>query len=219
MKIYHFSDNHGRFDKLSIFVRAHGPPDVFVMTGDFAPDSITHFETGKAAHACWQEDWMLKSLDEFKAIVKDVPVLFVSGNHDFVDLGKSLRKADVNATEVTPTGIDALGYKWAGYRHVPSINGMFMGEAGEKTLSFLTDLVIEAAPDFLLTHAPPYGVLDKSASGTRFGNKPLYKALANGSLAPRYHFFGHIHKQGGQIEEINGVTFVNSATTVQKVEL
>lgn len=219
MKIYHFSDNHGSFDKLSIFVRTYGRPDVFVMTGDFVPDSITHFETSKAAHASWQEGWMLKNIDEFKAIVKDVPVLFVPGNHDFADLGKSLKKADINATEVTPTGIDALGYRWAGYGHVPTINGMFMREATDNRLSSLTDLVIEAAPDFLLTHAPPYGILDKSASGARFGNKPLYKALANGSLAPRYHFFGHIHKQGRQIEQIDGVTFVNSATTVQKVEI
>jgi len=63
--------------------------------------------------------------------------------------------------------------------------------------------------DILVTHAPPYGVLDTIASGKNIGSKALLKAVL--AVKPRYHIFGHVHEQGGSIEQKGATTFINCA--------
>jgi Icc-related predicted phosphoesterase len=112
-----------------------------------------------------------------------------------------------------------MGYKWAGFGHVPYLNGYWNREASDKVLGILTGEVVEAAPDFLLTHAPPFRILDKTRHGELIGNRPLYGVLSNGRLKPKYHFFGHVHEHGGEQIKIEEVVFVNSATTIQRIEI
>lgn len=112
-----------------------------------------------------------------------------------------------------------MGYKWAGFGHVPYFYGYWNREADERLLGLLVGEVTKAQPDFLLTHCPSYGIMDKTRHGDRIGIRPLYGVLANGRLKPKYHFFGHVHEHGGRQEVIEGVTFVNSACTVQRIEI
>ncbi|KAF9531261.1 Metallo-dependent phosphatase-like protein [Crepidotus variabilis] len=49
--------------------------------------------------------------------------------------------------------------------------------------------------DILLTHGPPYALLDLTTTGELAGCKALRKRLA--SLKPRLHLFGHIHEAHG----------------------
>lgn len=219
MIIYHFSDSHGRFEKLKAFVEKNGLPDVFVMTGDFFPNCPSNYQRHKVDEAVWQECWMLKQIDEFKAILGGKPLLFVLGNHDYADLEDICMKAGIAAKKVPPTGMEFMGFKWAGFGHVPYFYGYWNREADERLLGILTGEVVEYAPDFLLTHAPPLNILDKTRFGDQIGIRPLYGVLANGRLSPRYHFFGHVHEHGGKQETINEVTFVNSATTIQRIEV
>jgi Icc-related predicted phosphoesterase len=219
MLIYHFSDNHGRFEKLKAYVDANGLPDVFVMTGDFFPNCSSNYQRDKATEASWQETWMLKYMDTFQTILGGKPLLFCLGNHDYADLEDICSTVGIDAKKVPPTGMEYLGYKWAGFGHVPYLWGHWNREADEKLLGILTGEVVVAAPDFLLTHAPPFKILDKTKHGELIGIRPLYGALASGVLNPKYHFFGHVHEHGGERETIDGTTFVNSATTIQKVEI
>jgi len=52
--------------------------------------------------------------------------------------------------------------------------------------------------DILITHSPPYGILDKTIDGENVGSKTLLHSLE--SIKPRLHIFGHIHEAYGQIE-------------------
>ncbi|CAE7211056.1 MPPED1 [Symbiodinium sp. CCMP2456] len=59
---------------------------------------------------------------------------------------------------------------------------------------------LDAGPlDVLITHGPPYGVLDRFL-GVHTGSKALVRALSSSSScgrAPSFHVFGHVHKQKG----------------------
>ena len=217
--LYHFSDNHGKLDKLQAFVAKNGLPDVFVMTGDFFPNCPTNYQRHKVDEAVWQECWMLKYLDRFKTILGGKPLLFVLGNHDYAELEDICVAAGIIAKKVPPTGIEFMGYKWAGFGHVPYFYGYWNREADDRLLGILTGEVVEANPDFLLTHAPPYGIMDRTRDGDLIGIGPLCGPLANGRLNPKYHFFGHGHEHGGEQVTVEDTTFVNSATTVQRIEI
>jgi Icc-related predicted phosphoesterase len=63
--------------------------------------------------------------------------------------------------------------------------------------------------DVLITHGPPFGILDQvTPGGTHLGCEELLKAVQE--KKPKVHVFGHIHGGAGAFE--NGVTrFVNAA--------
>ena len=45
--------------------------------------------------------------------------------------------------------------------------------------------------DILVTHSPPYGVLDKSSKEVSVGSKSLMARVQQ--TKPKLHIFGHIH--------------------------
>lgn len=49
--------------------------------------------------------------------------------------------------------------------------------------------------DILITHGPPYGILDKNIFGISAGDPVLLDVLK--TKVPRYHFYGHIHEGHG----------------------
>lgn len=63
--------------------------------------------------------------------------------------------------------------------------------------------------DVLITHGPPAGILDRCPQSV--GCHELLKAVDK--VRPRYHIFGHIHGQRGQLhlEKIN-CTFINASS-------
>lgn len=63
--------------------------------------------------------------------------------------------------------------------------------------------------DVLVTHGPPAGVLDRTASGLEVGCADLLDAVVR--VRPRVHVFGHIH-EGYGVAERQGVRFVNAST-------
>lgn len=50
--------------------------------------------------------------------------------------------------------------------------------------------------DILITHGPPFGVLDKNIDGEYCGSKSLGDKVLNLNL--NYHIFGHIHEAHGE---------------------
>jgi Icc-related predicted phosphoesterase len=55
---------------------------------------------------------------------------------------------------------------------------------------------IPADVEILVTHTPPYGVLDQTHRGKKAGCKPLAERLSNLNHC-RLHVFGHIHEAYG----------------------
>ncbi|KAK3940446.1 Metallo-dependent phosphatase-like protein [Diplogelasinospora grovesii] len=57
------------------------------------------------------------------------------------------------------------------------------------------DFAIDKTADIVVTHGPPKGILDFTASGQRGGCEHLFAAVAR--ARPRLHCFGHIHEGWG----------------------
>ena len=62
--------------------------------------------------------------------------------------------------------------------------------------------------DVLITHTPPFGILDVCSRGSILGCKHLLNAVKK--IKPRMHCFGHVHHSSGQ-KVIDETTFINAA--------
>lgn len=60
--------------------------------------------------------------------------------------------------------------------------------------------------DVLVTHTPPYGILDKDEN-IQYGSEELLQRVR--TVRPRAHLFGHIHRAYGTVN--NGVTVFSNA--------
>ena len=76
--------------------------------------------------------------------------------------------------------------------------------------------LIPQQTDILVSHCPPFGILDKSAFGANMGNEELRKQVE--IINPRYHLFGHIHEAYG-VYKTSRTTFVNGAVADANYEL
>jgi Calcineurin-like phosphoesterase superfamily domain len=72
--------------------------------------------------------------------------------------------------------------------------------------------------DVLLTHYPPWTILDEIPAFTTNNDTPYAFNLGNRhvldsvlEIQPKYHIFGHVHEQGGCIERHKDIVFINAA--------
>ena len=66
--------------------------------------------------------------------------------------------------------------------------------------------------DILLTHGPPYGIMDLCKSGESAGSATLLKQVLT-RIKPIYHIFGHIHETYGEYQHPDIRTkFINAST-------
>lgn len=216
MRIAHVSDMHGHYKVLD---KVKDPPDLWCLTGDIFP------YMGFDHHAHWgvpsfeiphQMRWYSYKGPSLARRIRGKPVLLVPGNHDFADLAMLLRRDGVNAQEVTPEGVDFQGVRFAGFGHIPFIEGRWNREVFVPELRDLSHRTLTVGdPDVLLTHAPPGHIL----GGSHPGNGPLLTALTHLPHRVRVHLFGHIHETGGRMVDHMGIRFYNSATTVQVLDV
>jgi len=62
--------------------------------------------------------------------------------------------------------------------------------------------------DVLITHGPPFGILDKTVRGEKVGCQDLLAAIKR--IKPKFHIFGHIHEDYGTVTK-DETTFVNAS--------
>ena len=65
--------------------------------------------------------------------------------------------------------------------------------------------------DVLVTHTPPYGILDRDGS-ILYGSRVLLGRVR--VVRPRLHLFGHIHKSHGALSD--GVTVFSNAAIMDE---
>ena len=70
--------------------------------------------------------------------------------------------------------------------------------------------------DILITHGPPFGILDRTMRGENAGCPKLLEAIQ--IKTPRIHVFGHIH-EGYGLREKNGTVFMNASLCNANYEL
>lgn len=185
IKILHLSDTHGQHSQLTALPEA----DVIIHSGDVA-------YAGSEAEIMDFMEWFLALPYRYR--------IFVAGNHD-----NELFEAEV---EGLPEGCYYLNN-----------SGVWLEGLAERAIYvygvplFLEDTLcgrqceyyraIPEGIDVLVTHQPPYGVLDQSGS-VCYGDKDLLLRVME--LAPKLHLFGHIHDAWGQVE-LNGTIYSNAA--------
>ena len=65
--------------------------------------------------------------------------------------------------------------------------------------------------DVLVTHTPPYGILDRDGS-ILYGSRELLERVS--TIRPRLHLFGHIHKAHGTTND--GMTVFSNAAIMDE---
>ena len=80
--------------------------------------------------------------------------------------------------------------------------------------------LIPESTDVLITHGPPYGILDevirRDGGLEHAGCRSLLKRVLD--IAPGFHLFGHIHESRGSFEE-GGVYFCNVSTMDERYRI
>ncbi len=128
--------------------------------------------------------------------------VMIAGNHDGkLEAWQPMKLDDVDylcdsATEYE--GLKIWGAPWTPTFYY----WYFMKDRGEP-IKEMWDKIPDDV-DILVTHGPPYGILDN-----RLGCMDLTNALPRLTKL-KLHVFGHIHESPGQ-EVINGTTFVNAS--------
>lgn len=203
MKIFHFSDNHGRIDWLKEAI----PDDVdlIVSTGDFFPNASRGV---RKIEVPFQIRWLDACAENFMSYLKDKPIMIVGGNHDYIPLAQDLilRGYGGRVIPITIEGVMFDGLRFAGFPHIPYISGEWNLEVDYQEMRDLVEETMESNPDVLVTHCPPAGILDDG-----YGNEPLLTQLTYQDHNIKHHLFGHCHLSGGKEVERMEIWFHNAA--------
>lgn len=113
--------------------------------------------------------------------------------------GKIQRKLRIWGSPVTPWFLD-----WAFNR------GRTLEESAIKNIKHIWEhwKLIPEGIDILVTHGPPYGILDNTPRGEKVGCQLLMQKILD--IKPKYHAFGHIHCEYGE-RYFNGTKFINAS--------
>ncbi len=215
MKILHTSDLHGKLRSKML----RQDFDMWIDTGDSLPNQSKNRNYQEDKESKFQYNWMMRKIDHIISSLNGRPLISVSGNHCYINLAMILRSYGysnaytINLGEIT----EINGLKFSGFPHINWIDGKWMHEVHKEDINKIVDQCPLNKIDVLLTHAPPYQVLDLyednlSNYKERCGIIPLSNRLMYEVHSVKYHFFGHIHDCGGLTEEHNGIIFHNGAT-------
>jgi len=188
MKLLHISDTHGQHRRLTNLPEA----DIIVHSGDLSivgtDNEILDFL-----------EWFVELPYKYK--------IFVGGNHDHGLHNAKIDGLPENCYHLSNSGVTIEGVKFYG---VP----LFMediedGHFDDNLRKIPTDT------DILITHQPPYEILDHSGT-VNWGDRILLDVVLK--IKPKFHLFGHIHGAYG-IEKNNHTAFVNSALLDEHYEM
>ncbi|WBL22034.1 metallophosphatase domain-containing protein [Zunongwangia sp. HRR-M8] len=198
MRLVSISDTHNKHEDL------HLPDaDILIHCGDFT-------EGGSKKETLNFLEWFSKQPYQHK--------ILVAGNHDFY-----LEKHQQEISNIIPnnivyledSGINIEGITFWGSPYTPSnVNWAFALERG-RAIRKRWNLIPQNI-DILITHTPPYGILDESQTYKNIGCEELLKHVVN--IKPTLHLFGHVHDDFGK-KNIGPTLFVNSAVMDNKMRL
>lgn len=190
MRIVIISDTHGKHRELGTL-----SGDVLIHCGDFC-DGFDNDGAHLGAIDCWFSE------QNFERI------LCVGGNHDFAAQDRHAKGIPIfgNAVflqdeEYVFNGVTFYGTPW-----LPDLSewAYYLSDDERKRKWEL----IPSYTDVLITHTPPFGILDLPRSGGNVGCPFLRSTVAE--IAPRLHCFGHIHASAGRSDH-EKTFFVNAS--------
>lgn len=131
--------------------------------------------------------------------------IFIGGNHDDLLERKVLELPD-GTYYLENTGIEIDGVKFWGSPNTVSFFGMAFEKEEEELEKIYTEIPEDT--DVLITHVPPFGILDENSRGKNCGSKALFSRVLD--VLPKINVFGHVHHSYGQ-ELKEGVEFINAS--------
>lgn len=189
MKIVCISDTHEKHKQVKL-----PKGDVLIHAGDFT-------WVGKEKPTLDFLDWFESQPFKHK--------IFVSGNHDFYfEHGKNLERLKGRGFHYLMNSEVVLDQRvriWGSPFTPEFMNWAFMGTPA--TLKPVWSQ-IPANLDVLITHGPPFQILDMTTDGCHAGCPLLLEKVKE--MKPKYHIFGHIH-EGYGMRESNESTFINAS--------
>lgn len=199
MKIVCISDTHGLHEHL---VLPNG--DMLIHAGDISQQG---------------EEQEIRDFLKWFSRLNYQHKIFIAGNHDFFFERSSLKEINKIIPEgihyLQDSGITIEGINiWGSPIQPWFMNWAFNRFPGEQIRKHW-DLIPENT-DILITHGPPYGILDKTILGERAGCLELRSKLE--SLSVKAHIFGHIHEANGE-KSIDGVNHINASVVDQKYQV
>lgn len=130
--------------------------------------------------------------------------ILVPGNHDFpMELAETRQELESLYDDVyilVSSGVELEGVRFWGMPYVP-LSGFWAFGADE---DFIRQEISKVPYniDVLITHGPPYMILDRVAINANAGSKSLRSELDKRDHL-KYHFFGHIHENGSMSSGIH----------------
>ncbi len=156
----------------------------------------------------------IEAFDQWLGRLPHTHKVVIAGNHDFAfeRTPARARAAIRNAIylqdeEVAVDGLRIWGSPWQPWFHDWAFNLPRGPELAAKWA------LMPAGIDVLVTHGPPFDVLDTTSRGERVGCADLLAAVQR--LAPRLHVFGHIHEGYGTAVR-GGTRFVNASICTER---
>ena len=189
MKIVCISDTHSGHNKFEI-----PDGDILIHAGDISsrgkPEQIKKFN-----------NWLGRLPHQYK--------IMIAGNHDFLFENEPDIAAEMitNAIYLNDSGIEIEGVKFWGSPITPwFLDWAFNRYRGEDIQQHWDKIPLDT--DILITHGPPYGILDKTVYGQAVGCENLLEIVQK--VQPKLHIFGHIHEAYGK-KKLKGTTFINAS--------
>ncbi len=190
MNLVIISDTHNKHEELKL-----PEGDVIIHCGDITIDG---------------------SLEEVRSFLKwfeklDFPYkLLVAGNHDFYIQNNPIafrKLLDESIIYLENEAIEIEGFHFYGSPYTYTFGEWaFQRRRGFDMAKIW--MGIPEATDVLITHGPPYGVLDWTVTRVNAGCKELYSSIKE--INPKYHVFGHIHEAAGRMKS-NETVFINAS--------
>lgn len=188
------SDTHNRQNAFPKFKVPDG--DVLIHCGDLTMGGSKE-EIEKAA------DWLGGMPHKYKIVVP--------GNHDFLFEEDPVYATKIMKDRGITTLIDSgrvIDYVsvW-GTPYQPWFLNWAFNVADERERRKHYDKIPNSV-DVLVTHTPPYKILDEVPMGEHVGCNEMLTAVLR--TRPKYHLFGHIHHSYG-VQHFDGITFANTS--------
>lgn len=194
MKIVCISDTHDLHNQLQV-----PDGDMLIHAGD-----ITSVGGDKAILDFNQ--WLGQLPHKYKIVI--------AGNHDYCFESEPVKYKSflTNAIYLNNESVEIEHLKIWGSPHSPispkfGDDGAFTMMPGQEMRKCWQAIPIDT--DILITHCPPFGILDTNELGTNEGCKDLTDIVQN-KIKPRLHIFGHIHWAYGQIQ-VSQTHYVNAS--------
>ena len=194
MKIWTFSDTHGKHMQ----VRPPEGVDMAIFAGDAG--------TYRNPVLCEQDyrnflTWF-DSLDiKYKTMI--------NGNHCTAFEQGLVKREDIpeSITYLENESVTIEGIKIYGSPQTPYFCDWAYNVVPEKIDEYWK--MIDDDADIIVTHGPPKNILDRCIDGYRAGCPKLLDRIK--VIRPKYHIFGHIHEDGGKIENNETTQFINAS--------